>query len=624
MEVELPGNQRGLQKTLHHLPSYFVGALKRRAIEVSERRLSEDDKKKFRDAKAIEVRNFIASKAFEALPEELRPSRDQAVHMRWILTWKNTEDGGRKAKARAVLLGYQDPKYEHRATTAPVMTRQTRQMQLQIAAIHDWQVQKGDVSGAFLQGREYPDVLHCVPCDEICEAMGLPSGTVTRLRRACYGLVDAPLEWYKTVSTYLQELSLERTHSDACAWVWRPNGVLRGMISGHVDDFLFSGRADDKEWQALLEKIRQRFKWGDWDTDKFVQCGVHVERTEQGFLLSQPNYLEGIKEIPVSSSRRKDKNATTTEKERSQLRALLGGLSWHAQQVAPHLSAEVSLLLSDIPESTVSTITKANLLAYHAKARREHQMMIHRFASDEPLALFGWVDAANQNRRDGGSTQGIFIGLGPASMLDGSLGQVTPIAWHSNRIDRACRSPGAAEAQAAINGEDALYFARFQWSELNQGHVNIRHPDETVAKVTGCLVTDSRNVYDKLETEVLVIKGAEKRTSIELLSLKEAQQNHGVILRWVHSEAQLANALTKHNSKEMELYYRMQHSWRIVEDPEMKSARRRRLEGLEPLSAGMEKNKGSFGEGGAGGMQVKTPVCSVARPVTPQHGKPRR
>ena len=34
---------------------------------------------------------------------------------------------------------------------------------------------------------------------------------------------------------------------------------------------------------------------------------------------------------------------------------------------------------------------------------------------------------------------------------------------------------------------------------------------------------------------------------------------------------------------ELELFYRMNHAWRIVEDPSMKSARRRRAEGLPPL-----------------------------------------
>ena len=120
------------------------------------------------------------------------------------------DDGGVKAKARAVLLGYQDPKYESRSTTAPVMTRQTRQLFLQLCANNHWSIQKGDITGAFLQGREYPDDLFCIPCPEICQSMEIPEGSVTRLKRACYGLVDAPLEWYKTMAEYLDSIGLMR------------------------------------------------------------------------------------------------------------------------------------------------------------------------------------------------------------------------------------------------------------------------------------------------------------------------------------------------------------------------------------------------------------------------------
>ena len=114
---------------MQDLQCYMVGALKRRAVEVRERTLSEPERKQFTEAKAAEVRNFIAARAFECLPEHLKPSKDKAIGMRWILTWKYREDGSKKAKARAVLLGYQDPAYEHRSTTAPVMSRQSRQMQ---------------------------------------------------------------------------------------------------------------------------------------------------------------------------------------------------------------------------------------------------------------------------------------------------------------------------------------------------------------------------------------------------------------------------------------------------------------------------------------------------------------
>jgi hypothetical protein len=274
-----------------------------------------------------------------------------------------------------------------------------------MAANQGWKIQKGDVSGAFLQGREYPDKLHCIPCDEICTAMGIEPGSVTRLKRACYGLVDAPLEWYKTVDEFLLELGLKRTWADACAWIWVKDGVTRGMVSGHVDDFLFGGKTEDPEWQAIIAKVKAKFKWGDWEEKEFVQCGVTIKQVDDGFELSQPRYLDDVSEIGVNATRRKDRESPLTEREKSALRALLGGLSWHAQQVAPHISAEVSLLLSEISQGNVQTLIKANTLLHHAKARKDHVMKIHKLTGE--VAMYAWVDAASQNRSGGGSTQGL-------------------------------------------------------------------------------------------------------------------------------------------------------------------------------------------------------------------------
>ena len=588
IEIELPESHRGFKRATAHLPSFFVGALKKRAIEINERKLNPEEREQFRAAKLAEVKNFIAAEAFEALPESLKPDRTTAIGMRWILTWKTLDTGGKKAKARAVLLGYQDPSYEHRATTSPVMSRSTRQCVLQMAANRRWKVYNGDVSGAFLQGRPYPGNLFCTPCDEICDAMSIPRGSITKLRKACYGLVDAPLEWYKTVSDYLISLGLERAWSDPCLWLWRPQGELRGVISGHVDDFLFGGSEADEAWQGILEKVRAKFKWGDWEHGEFTQCGVQIRQTDSGFEMSQVSYVsDHIQEIPLSSARRRNKEEETSPKEKTQLRATLGALSWHVQQLAPHVSAEVGLLLSEVCKSTVNTIIKTNLLVAHTRAKKDHVMKVHAFDPQEPLCMYAWVDAGSQNRHDGGSTQGVFIGMSTVGLREGEIGEVTPLYWGSHKIDRSCRSPGAAETQAAVNGEDSLFYLRYQWSEMMYGGIDVKDARSAVQRVPACLISDSRNVFDKLSTEVLTIKGAEKRSNIELIAIKAAQQETQLEIRWVHSEAQLANGLTKAGAaKELELYYKMGHRWKIVDDPEMKSARCRRQDGLGPLEDG--------------------------------------
>ena len=76
--------------------------------------LRHEEKKQFDAAKQIEVKNFVAAECFKAWQGKgLRD--DEIIGMRWLLTWKFDEKyaatGGRKAKARATILGYQDPQY---------------------------------------------------------------------------------------------------------------------------------------------------------------------------------------------------------------------------------------------------------------------------------------------------------------------------------------------------------------------------------------------------------------------------------------------------------------------------------------------------------------------------------
>ena len=204
-----------------------------------------------------------------------------------------------------------------------------------------------------MQGRQYPTDLHCIPCPEILEALKLPPNSITKLKRACYGLVDAPLEWWRSVDDFLVSLGLQRSWADACTWMYRDGAnELKGLI-------LFAGGEEDVGWQAIIKAVEERFRWADWerDTEGFVQCGVKILTTEEEFTLWQEQYVENLQEIPISSMRRKNRGDETNDREKTQLRALLGALSWHAQQVAPHIAAEVGLLLSEVSQSSSRRIS---------------------------------------------------------------------------------------------------------------------------------------------------------------------------------------------------------------------------------------------------------------------------
>ena len=583
--ADLPTSKNKMEQFLRDPTQFFIKSLKRKTIEVSEKRMTASEREGFSGAKSVEVRKFLGAKAFEALPPGLVPDKEQALRMRWILTYKQTEDGGTKPKARAVILGFQDPEYANRPTFAPTMTRTSRQLLLQYSAWKGMTCWKGDVSGAFLQGREYQRQLQVLPVPEICQGMGLPAGSVCRLRKACYGLVEAPIEWFETVNSFLQSLGYRQLRSDPCTWIYTEEGRAISLISGHVDDFLFSGFPGCPTWERLRKAIQEKFEWQEWEENEFTQCGVRVHRLPDGsFHLDQHQYVEGIPAINIPRERRRSKHEPTTEQEKSQLRALYGALSWHTGQVGYKYSAHVGLGLSEIPQSTVEHLEQANKLLLAVKQDSKIPLKIHSFTEVTNLVMVAWTDASSQNRHDGSSTEGIIIGATPEGICEGAVSKVSPVFWRSGKIERTCRSPGAAEARAAVDAEDSLYLLRYAWAEFCGHESSVWEPDSHVKRVMGVLVTDSRNVYDRMDKPYVTPKGASKRVDSELLALKESQNQTDLVVRWVHSDAQLANTLTKRGEEhQVNRFIAMNQQWRIVDDPNMFSGKKRKAKGLDPL-----------------------------------------
>ena len=262
VELPMPESRRGLQKFLQNPAAYMACQLKRRQVEVREKTLSQEEVMQFSKAKGTKVKNFIASSCFEKAQGDI-PPESEIIGMRWLLTWKFDPkyEGGKKAKARAIVLGYQDPSYSQRKTSSPTPSKAGRQLFLQFCAWRRFQIAKGDVSGAFLQGDDLEETLWCRPVPEICEAMGIDPDTPMVLRKAAYGLVQAPLHWYESICKSLKTLGYTRLITEPCCWVYLDEpGKVRSIIHGHVDDFMFGGSPEDPVHQRLMKELQALYK----------------------------------------------------------------------------------------------------------------------------------------------------------------------------------------------------------------------------------------------------------------------------------------------------------------------------------------------------------------------------
>jgi putative AlgH/UPF0301 family transcriptional regulator len=397
--------------------------------------------------------------------------------------------------------------------------------------------------------------------------------------------VQAPLEWYLTVDEFPRSLGFERQKSDPCAWsLFDNDNEPIAYICGHVDDFLFGGRESDPRWHQIKAKIKERFQWGQWESKQFTQCGVDIaQNSDYSFTLSQPSFLDQVSEIHLSKQRFKDKDLHSTQDEKKQMRSVLGCLSWHAGQLAMELSAPVSLLLSKINSATVEDVIEVNKVVKKAKSRSKQAMLIHCL-DPQDLLIAAWVDAAHANRTDLSSTKGILIGCTSSKLLDGHLEVVNPIFWCSSKITRVCRSSASAETRAAVDGEDQMYALRFQLSEFRGFAANPWQPGETVNHTAGVLISDSKNLFDRLSQTMLTLKGAEKRSDIESLCLKESMFFNETSIRWVNGDSQLSNSLTKQDEPQQVMLFQARNGrWRIIYDQSLMSGKKRKSLGLGAL-----------------------------------------
>lgn len=256
-----------------------------------------------------------------------------------------------------------------------------------------------------------------------------------------------------------------------------------------------------------------------------------------------------------STNRKKEK---TTDSEKQRLRSVLGCLSWHCGQLAMDSCAPVGLLLSQVSLSTVEDLVEVNKVLRRAKARGKQKIFIHPIPPEE-LIVATWVDAAHANRPDGGSTKGVMIGCSSRSLLSGHLDVVSPAYWTSAKITRVCRSSASAETRAAVDGDDQMFAIRFQLAEFLGHPPDIRNLDEYVSLIPGVLISDAKNLYDRLSQTMLTLRGAEKRSNLESLCLKESTDEARTQVRWVNGDSQLANSLTKaHEPHQLLLLFAVQ------------------------------------------------------------------
>ena len=566
-----------------------------------ERHATAAERKLLTEAKGLEIQEFLKERAVEAISQHemknLKPS--DIMKMRFVLTWKvdPTVPGGKRAKARLVVLGFQDPFLGKEKTLAPTMHKRTRTMMMQAAVQNQWKVLKGDVKAAFLQGKEFSDKeqRYALPPPELAKALGMDpkDPRPVKLLKAIYGLTRAPLDWYLKVAELCDALGGRVCKTDPCCWIFhdkkikshsdnqgRMKGQVIGIIGAHVDDFLLSGDQQNAQWQYILKQLHEAFRWSPWEEGDFKQTGLRIRQdpTTYEITLDQEEYLETLEEIEIDPGRKKQKDLPVTEAERTALRGSLGALQWLCTQTSLNLCAETGLNQSMVTRADIGTLEEVNKIV--RKAKKTPHMAVQKIQRlpDDPVGI-GWTDASLQNRPDFTSTGGYVIGLAGPEILKDESARTTVVSWRSHKLPRVGVSSLSVETQALRTMEDELYMVRLCWAELTGYEVDVHEADMYAQVVPATSIIDAKAIYDAITSRTSVHGMIEKRTAIELMAYIQDTSRNGTKTRWVHGGANLADGLTKAPTDKRLEEFITKGEWQIVDDPEAKSAKKRAKDG---------------------------------------------
>ena len=143
--------------------------------------------------------------------------------------------------------------------------------------------------------------------------------------------------------------------------------------------------------------------------------------------------------------------------------------------------------------------------------------------------------------------------------------------WKSWNLKRKVRSSLAAESQALADAVDSLNYLRLFLAEcLVADSIDLRQADRVLSMLPNAhVITDCKSLYDALgKSESAGLGLSEKRTAIEVTATRDVMRETGIATRWVNSDRQIADVLTKpqvpsHNLQALQSTGR----WKIVFDP---------------------------------------------------------
>ena len=480
--------------------------------------------------------------AYDEIADQQVPRYANVITSHVVYKLKTDENGNRKLKARIVPHGNHDDEKDNvrkDSSNAPLFVVR---LLLSLATFLGFRIGTADIKGAFLQSGPITRQIFVRPPREWTSSRA----TLWKLRKLPYGIADAGRQWQKTVETWmLEHAGVERVFGLSQLFVKRDTkGKVILLIAKVTDDFLLGGSTENmRQFTAMLAK---RFEVGKVIIDDKIHFdGSEIEQAKEGDItMSMKRYVERLKPIDMSRSRRKMREDTATENEIQQYRSLAATMMYLGNAVLPQASYATSLLQQKLPKIRVEDLITANEVLKDILSLKP-QIIFRSPPSSTSITeviVSSFSDAAfNHSDMSGYGQTGLLTGL-RIKQRDG-VDLYHAIDWSSSKQKRVSYSPYGAEVLACAEADDRGYYIKIGLMSL--------FPN---TKVRNELSTDSRCLYDTITT---LHEGRDYRLRPTVQRIRNSFDSHELNhMRWIAGNENPSDALTKRNIK----------TWRLLNE----------------------------------------------------------
>jgi hypothetical protein len=409
---------------------------------------------------------------------------------------------------------------------------------LALAVLFGLEVEQMDIKTAFLNADVDEEIYLEIP-----DGVNVSKKMVLKLKKALYGIKQAPKAWNDNIDRFLRSLGFVPCVKDPCIYVKRSKTNRSMMLGLYVDDIMsLYASVDKNEWLQYKQQLMSKYQVSDLGRVNHI-LSMKVTMTDDKLYIDQQAYVNeklnsfnmhecksmNTPESGVKLVEAKD-NERLSETETTLLRSIIGSLQYASISTRPDITHAVNTVSRFMQNGGRQHMVAAKRVLHYLQGtqhlglvyKKDANLKIDSEGQKTVLTVTGYCDSDwGGDPLDRRSTSGYCV------FVNGNL-----VSWKTKKQPTVAQSSTEAELMASVELMNDIQWVRMILGELG---FEVRTPMT--------MYCDNQSAISISENDVK--HDRTKHIDIKYYAVHEQIVNKNVQMQYIKTDDQLADIFTK-------------------------------------------------------------------------------